>query len=104
MANAWIDHVKKWSKENNKSYGCAISDQACKDSYTKVIKKSKKELKEEKTKLINSQIRNNLLNRIKNMTDEDKPLLKMRYNLLSDPIKEDIKKIIINITRSYFNN
>ncbi len=91
MANAWIDHVKKWSKENNKSYGCAISDQACKDSYTKVIKKSKKEVRQEKEKIVFQQIKNNLLNRIKNMTEEEKPILKMKYNLLNESIKKDIK-------------
>lgn len=30
---AWTDHVKKWAKENNKTYGCAISDPRCKASY-----------------------------------------------------------------------
>ena len=35
MVNAWILHVKKFALENNKSYGCAISDPLCKSSYKK---------------------------------------------------------------------
>ena len=38
MPNAWITHVKKFAQENNKSYGCAISDPACKSSYEKKVK------------------------------------------------------------------
>ena len=33
MPNKWIEHVKKFSRENNMSYGCAISDPRCKSSY-----------------------------------------------------------------------
>ena len=35
MPNKWIEHVKKFSKENNIAYGCAISDPKCKASYKK---------------------------------------------------------------------
>tara|TARA_R110002126_G_scaffold102299_1_gene234345 strand:- start:223 stop:612 length:390 start_codon:yes stop_codon:yes gene_type:complete len=35
MVNAWILHVKKFAREHNKSYGCAISDPLCKSSYVK---------------------------------------------------------------------
>ena len=50
MPNAWVIHVKKFASENNKSYGCAISDPECKASYVRPIKekkKTKKQLKEE---------------------------------------------------------
>jgi hypothetical protein len=30
---AWTDHVKKWAKAHGKSYGCAMSDPACKKAY-----------------------------------------------------------------------
>ena len=33
MSNEWIEHVKKFVRENNMSYGCAISDPRCKASY-----------------------------------------------------------------------
>ena len=33
MPNKWIEHVRKFSRENNISYGCAISDSRCKASY-----------------------------------------------------------------------
>jgi hypothetical protein len=35
MPNAWVQHVKKFALKNNKSYGCAISDPECKQSYKK---------------------------------------------------------------------
>ena len=33
MTNLWIEHVKKFSKENGLSYGCALSMPECKASY-----------------------------------------------------------------------
>lgn len=38
-SNPWVIHVKKWSKDNNVSYGCAISMPECKDAYQ--IKKNR---------------------------------------------------------------
>jgi hypothetical protein len=29
----WVNWVKKWSKENNKTYGCALSDPLCSGEY-----------------------------------------------------------------------
>ena len=92
MPNAWITHVKNFAKENNKSYGCAISDPACKNSYERVVKKSKKELREEQRVINQTQARNQILNRIKTMTDDDKPILKMKFNSLNETIRNDIKQ------------
>ena len=58
MSNEWIEHVKKIARENNMTYGCAISDPRCKASYkpkhkivtkfpTDVPKKLTKEEREE---------------------------------------------------------
>jgi len=33
MANAWIEHIRRWSKANGVSYGCAISKPECRASY-----------------------------------------------------------------------
>jgi len=33
MPNKWVEHVKRYSKNNNLSYGCAVSDPNCKASY-----------------------------------------------------------------------
>ena len=43
MPNAWVQHVKKFARDNNMAYACAISDPRCKSSYKKptVIKKTK---------------------------------------------------------------
>jgi hypothetical protein len=35
MPNKWVEFVKSWSKRNNKTYGCAISDPKCKADYRK---------------------------------------------------------------------
>ena len=45
MPNPWIEHVKKYAKDNNISYGCAITE--AKGSYVKKssAKKSPVELK-----------------------------------------------------------
>jgi hypothetical protein len=37
MPNAWIEHIKQFSKDNNVSYGCALSMPECKDSYKKKL-------------------------------------------------------------------
>ena len=44
MPNAWIEHVKEWSKENNLSYGCAISKPECKEAYQKKKNKTNLEI------------------------------------------------------------
>lgn len=38
--NKWIEHVKQFAAKNNMSYGCAISDQRCKDEYRKANPKT----------------------------------------------------------------
>ena len=36
MANAWVEHIRKFAKDNNITYGCALSTPECKNSYVKV--------------------------------------------------------------------
>lgn len=38
MVNAWVEHIRKFARENNKTYGCALSDPACRASYKKPTK------------------------------------------------------------------
>jgi len=45
MPNAWIEHVKRFAKENGLAYGCALSTPACSASYRKP-KVQAKQLKE----------------------------------------------------------
>ena len=33
MSNSWIEHVKKYAKDNNLSYGCALTNAKCKSTY-----------------------------------------------------------------------
>ena len=35
MANSWVEHIKKFAKDNNITYGCALSDPRCKADYAK---------------------------------------------------------------------
>ena len=36
MVNAWIEFVKKYSRETGLSYACSLSSPACKEAYQKV--------------------------------------------------------------------
>jgi hypothetical protein len=49
MPNAWVEHIKKYAKDNIVSYGCALSMPDCKESY-KNNKKKEPQTKESKTK------------------------------------------------------
>ena len=98
MPNKWINNVKEFSKKNNISFGCALSHPDLKKDYQPVIKISAKQKREEREKIIFEQLRNNLLYKIKKMTDDDKPLLKMKYNSLNAKIRDDIKN---NYTKYY---
>jgi hypothetical protein len=53
MSNAWISWVKKWAKDHNISYGCAISDIDCVAEYRlqKEDAKNKQERKKATPKL-----------------------------------------------------
>ena len=42
MSNPWVEHIKKYAKANNISYGCALSTPECKNTYSKASSKSKK--------------------------------------------------------------
>ena len=42
MTNKWIEHVRKYAKDNNISYACALSTPECKNTYIKPLSKSKK--------------------------------------------------------------
>jgi hypothetical protein len=41
MANLWIQHIKKWASENGTSYGCALSNPACRAAYKPTVSYSK---------------------------------------------------------------
>ena len=44
MANAWVEFVRKWAKDNGETYSCAVSLPACREAYqaTKPPKKAKR--------------------------------------------------------------
>ena len=42
MPNRWVEHVRKFAKDNNISYGCAMSNPKISDGYIPAPKKGKK--------------------------------------------------------------
>ena len=44
MPNAWVEHVRAFSKKHNIAYGCAISNEKCRASYHKKRGPSAKEM------------------------------------------------------------
>jgi hypothetical protein len=55
MPNEWIKHIKKFSKENNIPYACAMCNKSCIDSYQK-SKNSKNKINIEKPKMIEKKV------------------------------------------------
>jgi len=51
MSNKWIEHIKKWAKDNGMTYSCALSNPKCKDDYYLVNEK-----KEDKNKKLKIQV------------------------------------------------
>ena len=49
--NKWIEHVRKYVKENNIAFSCAISNKKCKECYNIIPKITYKEKKPQKTNL-----------------------------------------------------
>ena len=50
MSNPWIEHVRKFAKDNEVSYACAISMSECKESYIRPSKIQGETLSSAKTK------------------------------------------------------
>ena len=63
----WTDFIKAWSKENNTTYGCAMSDPEMKKAYYEKFPKQTKEQKkankdEEQEKMMERTLRNSTIN------------------------------------------
>lgn len=89
MVNPWVEHVRKYAKDNNISYGCAISE--AKATYIKVNKKEKEKQEADNVFL-------NLLKRIRKQylefkdKDETKfKFLKSNFNKKNDKFKAYVK-------------
>ena len=92
MVNKWIEHIKTFAKQNNLSFACALNHPKLKETYTPIIKKSYKEKREEIMKINQINVITTFIKRIKTMEDDDKPLMKMKYNGFNQSIKDIIKK------------
>ena len=99
MSNPWIDHVKKYAKQHNISYACAISHTDCKNSYTKITKEYKKQQEEYKQQqeekqieIIRKQSANLLAQRINNDKDKSQyPFIRLKLNSKSEEFKNYFK-------------
>jgi len=90
--NKWIQHVKSYAQKHDVSYGCALSKPDLKDGYTPSVKMTNKEKMKIKDDAIIKGIVNSLVNRIKNMSDADRPVVLMKYHAASSDVKEIIKR------------
>ena len=91
MVNPWIEHVKQYAKDNNVSYGCAISE--AKASYVKITKDDKKEMEKIKEDKQRKAIVKKLVVDFKNSEGpEDIQRIKTKYKRFSKGLKEFIKE------------
>lgn len=95
--NKWIEHVRKYAKENNIAFSCAISDKRCKETYNKIPKVSYKEKKQKKTNQVINSIIYDLKEKIKN--GDNKDLLKSKFENLS----QEAKTMFIEKYKKYYN-
>ena len=101
--NKWIDHVKKYAKENNLTYACALSHPNVKTNYEKVIKKSRKQQVKEKLEIMKVQNIEFLKNKIKNMSDDDIPIIRMKFNSYNKEIRDGVKEKYPNYYEKLFS-
>ena len=92
MSNKWSNHVKEFAKKHGLTYGCAMSDPRIKDGYEITIKLSTKQRKQKKDDVMNKTVMNSILQRIKKMTNEERPLVLMKYNAANQSIRDTIKE------------
>jgi len=52
MANAWVEHVRKWAKDHDLSYMCAATEPAAREAYYKGIPPEKKKAAKKMNKTI----------------------------------------------------
>ena len=91
MVNPWIEHVKQYAKDNNVSYGCAISE--AKASYVKITKDDKKEMEKMKEYKQRKAIVKKLVVDFKNAEGpEDMQRIKTKYKRFSKGLKDFIKE------------
>ena len=89
MVNKWIEHVKKYAKDNNVTYACAISE--AKKTYVKVDKEAQKK----KTSDINKKLKlKTLLKDYKDSKDPEKELevIRIKYSDFPKTMKDYFKQ------------
>ena len=92
MVNAWVEHVKKYAKENNISYGCAISE--AKASYVKVDKKAKENKEKQETDNVYLALLKRIRKQYLEVKDKDETkfkFLKSNFNKKNEKFKSFVK-------------
>lgn len=89
MVNAWIEHVRKYAKDNNISYGCAVTE--AKASYVKQPKAPRKARTPKQPKIKVSEPPETLEQRIKNRVKENRMLGSKPDTANIKSIKERLK-------------
>lgn len=97
MSNKWVQHVQQFAADNKLRYSCALSHPDIKKGYEPVKKQTSKEKKAEMTIQNDKIIIKDMIKRIKNSTDEDRPVILMKFNSLKPELKEQIKMNYPNI-------
>ena len=89
--NPWITFCKKYAKEHNITYACAISEAS--KTYVKKTKKTKEQMDKENI-LSWSQTTNRLISEYEKRKDHDGQmgLLRMRFSKYGKPLKEFVRK------------
>jgi len=89
--------VQQYAKDNKITYSCALSHPDIKKGYEPVKKQTSKEKKEELTIKNDKIIIKDMVKRIKASSDEDRPVILMKFNSLKPELKDQIKMNYPNI-------
>ena len=89
--NPWVEHVKKYAKENNMTYACAIPE--AKKTYNKVDKNSKKnEMMEVLKKKWRNDINKNF-SKVLRENPESLPSLRLKLKTRNKGYREYMKQV-----------
>jgi hypothetical protein len=97
MANRWVEFVRKWAKDNNMNYMCAMTTKECKDAYLKAHPKPEKKGKTE-SKLSRYNVDSVIYN-INDILTDIANLGEDTWSGSLDDIKELAKKNKLNISK-----
>jgi hypothetical protein len=93
--NPWVEHVKKYAKENNITYACAITE--AKKTYTKV---DKNEVKNKQMEVLKKKWRNDInknFSKVLRENPESLPSLRLKLKTRNKGYREYMKQVAPNM-------